>query len=156
MTTIDEVSSTPLPGVEETRLTLAPYFLPERFGGYWLPDGWRGIALRLHLGIVRIHPEYRIVQVKEKFGTMRYYLDSYPTDVRDELDLLIRGAEAESAVTCQNCGEPGVSREHGYVATLCDECDGGTVASGGYYRGYGDAPVISKPPASPAGEADIV
>jgi hypothetical protein len=58
-------------------------------------------------------------QVKEKFGTLRFYLDG---DETDEMRKAVKRAEKRSAVTCEQCGEPGKSRSSGWIKTLCDVC----------------------------------
>lgn len=57
-------------------------------------------------------------QVKEKFGTLRFYL----TSGTDEMYDLIHEAEAKSATTCEDCGTPGKRRGGGWILTLCDQC----------------------------------
>lgn len=63
-----------------------------------------------------VHP--RAVQVKEKFGTLSFYMSSG----NDEIWNLIREAERKSAKTCEECGKPGKLRGGGWIKTLCDEC----------------------------------
>lgn len=60
----------------------------------------------------------RASQVKEKFGTLRFYL----TCGTDEMYDAIRVAEEESARTCEECGMPGEQRGGGWILTLCDRC----------------------------------
>lgn len=60
----------------------------------------------------------RASQVKEKFGTLRFYM----TCETDEMDKLIQEAEHLSAVTCEECGEPGELRGTSWLTTLCDSC----------------------------------
>ena len=62
------------------------------------------------------HP--RAVQVKEKFGTLRFYM----TGETEEMSRLIHRAEERSAVTCEKCGKPGEYRDLGWAFTLCDSC----------------------------------
>jgi len=62
------------------------------------------------------HP--RASQVKEKFGTLRFYM----TTGSNEMYNLIDEAEKESAKTCEFCGKPGKLRSGGWLLTLCDEC----------------------------------
>ena len=57
------------------------------------------------------------VQVKEKFGTLRFYYDGGD----DYVDGLVTMAESMSAVTCEICGKPGYPSKGGWIATLCDE-----------------------------------
>jgi len=55
-------------------------------------------------------------QVKEKYGTLRFYYDGGD----DIVDGIERMAESMSAVTCETCGAPGVARGGGWIKTLCD------------------------------------
>lgn len=62
-------------------------------------------------------PEIQVQQVKEKFGTLRFYYsggDSY-------IEGLVSFAEGMSAVTCEVCGERGKIRSASWVKTLCDK-----------------------------------
>lgn len=63
----------------------------------------------------------RASQVKEKFGTMRFYL-SHGTD---EMHKIVDEAERKSATVCEECGEEGKLRKGGWLHTLCDVCFGG-------------------------------
>jgi hypothetical protein len=56
------------------------------------------------------------VQVKEKFGTLRFYTDGGD----DYTHGLISMAESMSAVTCEKCGAPGKRRGRGWIYTACD------------------------------------
>ena len=56
-------------------------------------------------------------QVKEKLGTLRFYVESST----DEHDDYIRFAEHMSARTCEVCGKPGLIRGRGWLYTACDE-----------------------------------
>jgi len=60
----------------------------------------------------------RIAQCKEKFGTMRLYMDGV---ANAEIETIISFAEMMSEVTCEVCGAPGESRSGSWVKTLCDE-----------------------------------
>lgn len=61
-------------------------------------------------------PQVIAVQVKEKFGTLRFYYDGGD----DKIDGMMRMAEAMSAVMCEECGAPGHQRSGGWIRTLCD------------------------------------
>jgi len=61
-------------------------------------------------------PQVVAVQVKEKFGTLRFYYDGGD----DFVDGMSRMAESLSAVTCEDCGAPGTVRGPGWYRTLCD------------------------------------
>jgi hypothetical protein len=55
------------------------------------------------------------VQVKEKFGTLRFYTNGGD----DYTHGLISMAESMSAVTCETCGAPGKRRGRGWIYTAC-------------------------------------
>ncbi len=81
---------------------------------------------RLHIAVKKVpckceeyYPNHsRAVQVKEKFGTLSFYMSSGTNEIWN----LIRQAENTSAITCEDCGEPGVLRASNWVKTLCDKC----------------------------------
>jgi hypothetical protein len=55
-------------------------------------------------------------QVKEKFGGLRFYVHPFS----EEVDVLIRKAEARSLLTCEVCGSDGSMRSRGrWLRTLC-------------------------------------
>lgn len=58
-----------------------------------------------------------IVQVKEKFGGLRFYTEGGSSDHR----LAIGFAEAMSVRTCEVCGSPGKPTNNGWIKTLCPE-----------------------------------
>lgn len=93
-----------------------------------MPDGWRnafGLQMceelkqaLLEEGGEKLLSEYKIVQIKEKFGYLRWY-DSWTTNkVQD----IIRKYEDLSARTCIQCGKPATRITTGWIAPYCDEC----------------------------------
>lgn len=83
-------------------------------------EGWWEIIARLNDDLREIAPDYKVLQVKEKFGTLRFYVTGvpYPGPGYER----IREAEYESARTCEMCGQPGRLRDDTYwLKTLCDE-----------------------------------
>ena len=64
------------------------------------------------------HP--KAVQVKEKLGTLRFYMNSETKEMSE----LISKAESLSYKTCEYCGAPGKQREGGWIKTLCNNCEG--------------------------------
>ena len=61
-------------------------------------------------------------QVKEKFGGLRFYIGSCPTEISDKVDKLIDKAQHLSYKTCEICGSSGKLRDWGWCKTLCDKC----------------------------------
>lgn len=60
-----------------------------------------------------------IVQVKEKFGGLRFYVDGG----NDEMHHYIKFAENASYHFCEVCGSPGTSRKGNWIKVLCDQHD---------------------------------
>ena len=56
------------------------------------------------------------VQVKEKFGALRFYY----RDGDEAIAGMVELAEYMSARTCEECGLPGKIRDGGWIRTLCD------------------------------------
>ena len=57
------------------------------------------------------------VQVKEKFGSLRFYIEGGTDEDYAAIDL----AESVSVRTCEVCGSPGKLRGNHWLKTLCDE-----------------------------------
>jgi len=89
------------------------------------PPGWTNELEQMHLRLAAIEPQYRLAEVKEKFGRLRVYLPGKPR-MDAALNGVIEEYERRSAQVCQECGAPGCSRaEPGRrIATLCDSCHG--------------------------------
>ena len=64
-------------------------------------------------------PQVTLDQVKEKFGTLRFYY----TGGDDVIDGMVRMAESMSAVTCESCGNPGEQTRGGWIKTICSPCE---------------------------------
>ena len=60
------------------------------------------------------------VQVKEKMGTLRFYMSAETDAIRGA----IKEAQERSEITCEVCGAPGVLRGERWVYTLCEEHKG--------------------------------
>ena len=74
--------------------------------------------------------DYVVGQLKEKFGTLRFYWHGEPVgegkvdDVwYDIANALESYAEHTSSFTCERCGKDGELRTKGWMWTLCDECE---------------------------------
>ena len=89
------------------------------------PPGWHNLALELHAGIYRIDPEYKLDQIKEKFGGLRYYVslsEGLSDGDRAFINVMIDAAEKTSYETCEECGKFGDLRSDiGWARTLCEE-----------------------------------
>lgn len=129
--------------IEEIRLRI-----PQGWGNWVSCDeGWYRIIINLDEQLNYLFPEgYEIHQIKEKYGTLRYYcVYPYGDSVRERIaDNLIKQAEYLSSITCEVCGAcpngyymPDLSditilntrldgtvkaRGDGWIKTLCDTC----------------------------------
>jgi len=111
----------------------------------WLtigPVGWQPLLLDLDAKLQKHWPDYTIDQVKEKFGTLRFYAEpgieppDFPNDeagtaahnqwYAENVDVfyaLIDECEAKTAEVCQMCGKPGKLGNRNYWwATRCPGC----------------------------------
>ena len=99
--------------------------------GFEIGPGWMGImydtAARLELLILDAITEdddawrlgyFRASQVKEKYGTLRFYLSGGT----NEMYSIVDAAEKQSAKTCETCGKPGKVRGEGWYYTACGPC----------------------------------
>ncbi len=71
----------------------------------------------------RTGASYKVGQVKEKFGGLRFYIDVEAGHTDDNLFDIEHEYENKSFKICENCGKPGTLRQGGWWRTLCDECD---------------------------------
>ena len=79
------------------------------------PKGWENLVAPI---IAKCEEKgLTIMQIKEKFGGLRFYYG--PMD--DEVDAMVEAAEKQSYRTCEVCGGPGMLRDGGWLQTLCDE-----------------------------------
>lgn len=86
-------------------------------------NGWYKLIDGLCAGIVRIDAAVEAVQVKEKFGGLRFYTGGIAKKNSDAIWDLIRKAEEESLKTCEICGsKKDISQTRGWVRTLCTKC----------------------------------
>ena len=97
--------------------------ITERFAPGWSAyascgEGWNDLIFKLHYKLLELDPEYRIYQIKEKFGGLRYYIEG-----NKEAQDATWVAEDESFKTCEVCGEPGELRQNRWWKTLCDKHD---------------------------------
>lgn len=106
------------------------FFLGYREGrnllyGFECSDGWFDLIHKLCVDISSLNPpeNFRVVQVKEKFGGLRFYVDGSTA----EISQLIHQAEEQSYQICENCGttegvttapNPGKS----WVLSFCANC----------------------------------
>jgi hypothetical protein len=80
--------------------------------------GWYPIVKDLITDLIELGWNKQVVQVKEKFGGLRFYINEGSKEIYDK----ISDAEKLSYETCEICGEKGEPRKDmGWITTLCDE-----------------------------------
>ena len=88
--------------------------------GFECGDGWFDLLWRLSKKISACKEEVVATQVKEKFGTLRFYVGG----ASDKAFRIIEKAEKESGHICEKCGNKGELRERGtWLKTICEVCN---------------------------------
>lgn len=83
-------------------------------------DGWQDIIETCHKALRASSPDYKPVQIKEKFGTLRFYVQGVAYGEPEYQPIL--DAEAASETTCEDCGETGkVVSVLGWWRCVCDD-----------------------------------
>jgi len=94
-------------------------------------DGWYDLIDQLCQSLQWMtdknnYPQVIADQVKEKFGTLRFYYHLKGDKINEAHDAFIAGmvnfAESMSGMICEGCGAKGKSRRGGWIQTLCDKC----------------------------------
>lgn len=96
-----------------------PHLYEKTRGFFECGEGWYEMLDALSFALTRCAPEVQAAQVKEKFGTLRFYTD----DDTEVSAWLVRAFEAMSYNICEFCGKSGTQREKaGWNSTECNEC----------------------------------
>ena len=95
--------------------------------GFYIGDGWLTLLDNL-FNIIITHKhdldvadakQIYINQVKEKFGSIRVYLNKSTDYINGAISL----AELMSSHICEFCGSPGKTQKGNWVKTLCESCN---------------------------------
>jgi hypothetical protein len=94
----------------------------------WCGAGWHRLVAETNRRLAEIDPSYRLDQVKEKFGLLRYYASPSPAsdldaDARRHFTAIISSAEVASGFLCEVCGRADaqlLGQGRGRARTLCD------------------------------------
>jgi hypothetical protein len=106
-----------------------PKIFVGRYGGIAVGAGWANILVQLCQNIQHhldwknrdseVIPQVTIQQVKEKFGTLRFYYQGGDEYIHG----LVSMAESMTGITCEECGNPGETRHGGWIRVLCNTCE---------------------------------
>lgn len=90
-----------------------------------MPIGWRkafGIQIckeiKAELKKIKYLRKYRIMQIKEKYGSLRWY----DSGNNEEIQNIINKYEEISSRTCINCGKPAKYISRGWISPYCENC----------------------------------
>lgn len=94
-----------------------------------MPDGWRkAFGEQMCEEIQKLLEEadwvdkYRILQIKEKFGSLRWYDSAVPESIKERLNAIIQKYEKISERTCFICGKPATKISMGWICPWCNDC----------------------------------
>jgi hypothetical protein len=100
-----------------------PKMFEGKYGGFACGPGWWPMLETL-CATIQSHidqskgacPQVTIEQIKEKFGTLRFYYQGGDEFVSGAVWF----AESMSGTICEECGSPGKPTQGGWIQTLCD------------------------------------
>jgi len=101
-------------------------------------EGWYQIVVDCDKELSAIDPQYTILQIKQKFGGLRYYFQPSSSEYNDELwekmNAVVHTYEDIAWVTCEATGKPGVlmKSKSGWYRTLNPEY----AATAEHYNSY--------------------
>lgn len=86
-------------------------------------EGWYQIIVDCDDELSTLDPDYKVIQIKQKFGVLRYYFQpSKPADkdLTNAMHAVVRKYFLESSKTCEATGKPGILMRspRGYLRTL--------------------------------------
>lgn len=84
-------------------------------------EGWLHLIKDMVDELIALGWDKRLLQSKEKFGGLRFYLETYPEGATE----VISKYSALFYETCEVCGSKGMLRKGSWLKTLCDEHAGG-------------------------------
>lgn len=92
-----------------------------------MPEGWRiafgeQMCEEIQCELDKLNPEeaknFHIVQIKEKYGFLHFYVSSYNKQINDIIE---KYAEMSKRI-CYNCGAPATRISTVWICPWCDEC----------------------------------
>ena len=94
-----------------------------------MDTGWRNsfgleMCKKLKENLVKANylHKYRITQIKEKYGTLRWYDNSVPESIAEEHERIINYYEDKSKLVCRFCGKQSNYVTLSWVEHVCEDC----------------------------------
>lgn len=84
--------------------------------------GWAGLILDTDAQLAKIDPDYKVLQIKQKFGRLRYYFKPSKDSLLPKMNRVTVKAESISGGVCEICGARGQVQNLGgslFVQALC-------------------------------------
>lgn len=87
--------------------------------------GWNQLIYDLCAELKQIGFNSDVLQIKEKFGGLRYYIDLYPTELEEKINTIINEYEKKSFTTCESCGSDKgkLLNQNYWYRVRCPECN---------------------------------
>ena len=103
-----------------------------------MPEGWRkafGLQMcrEIKEELLKYNSlnDYRITDIKEKYGSLRWYDNGYPKD--SKIGSIIEKYEKLSEDICINCGKPAKYYTKGWINFICEDCKNKIIQEYNYY-----------------------
>lgn len=91
----------------------------------WTVDkGWVPLVNELLAKLIELEPNIQVIQIKEKFGGLRFYYGNVSNDRESRVNVLVEGYELLANKTCEHCGSTENVERRGpmWIKTYCQEC----------------------------------
>jgi len=87
--------------------------------------GWLNLIIECDQILFHEDPDYQVLQIKEKFGGLRYYFVASNPALTNQMYEKISHIEKKSYTICERCGNEGNLRRDtstGRFKTMCTNC----------------------------------
>ena len=123
MTTGNSSSLTPVQQLENKPFYIGKYWFTLEDVQSMVGPGWSELLKDLTDKLFALGWDGGLSQVKEKFGTLRFYWNNNIEGIFGEIaEDVVSEAEAQSGQVCETCGKYGKVRGNGWLSCRCDEC----------------------------------
>jgi hypothetical protein len=114
------------PELQEKIFALKPEWFKDLPYGVECGDGWFDVISELVTKLLALEAEepdnfthFKVLQIKQKLGGLRFYVDCRMLEHTYKINTLITSYEHKSFNVCELCGKDAKVRTLGYVITLC-------------------------------------